>query len=151
MRSVAVVVALAACLHAGVWALLETRQVAPDVNKPLASVSYDSRPGGKDTRPTIEQMRADFRALAPYTRTIRTYASTDSKLPVSADDPPVHSDWESLPAVAAEFGLKVTLGIWLELDAKSGRDSTPRETEKRGRGTQRARDPRRHRACPSAQ
>jgi hypothetical protein len=50
MRSVAVVVALAACLHAGVWALLETRQVAPDVNKPLASVSYDSRPGGKDTR-----------------------------------------------------------------------------------------------------
>jgi exo-beta-1,3-glucanase (GH17 family)/cellulose synthase/poly-beta-1,6-N-acetylglucosamine synthase-like glycosyltransferase len=114
MRSVAVVVALAACLHAGVWALLETRQVAPDVNKPLASVSYDSRPGGKDTRPTIEQMRADFRALAPYTRTIRTYASTDGKLPARPDDPPVHSDWESLPAVAAEFGLKVTLGIWLE-------------------------------------
>ncbi len=45
MRSVALVVALAACLHAGVWALLETRQVAPDVNKPLASVSYDFTSG----------------------------------------------------------------------------------------------------------
>ena len=88
MRSVAIVVALAACLHAGVWALLETRQVAPDVNKPLASVSYDSRPGGMGTRPTIAQMREDLRALAPYTRTIRTYSSTGGKLPEGPDQLP---------------------------------------------------------------
>jgi cellulose synthase/poly-beta-1,6-N-acetylglucosamine synthase-like glycosyltransferase/exo-beta-1,3-glucanase (GH17 family) len=100
MRSVAIVVALAACLHAGAWALLETRQVAPDINKPLASVSYDSRPGGKDTRPTIAQMREDLRAVAPFTRAVRTYSSTGGM--------------ENVPAVAAELGLKVSVGIWID-------------------------------------
>jgi exo-beta-1,3-glucanase (GH17 family)/cellulose synthase/poly-beta-1,6-N-acetylglucosamine synthase-like glycosyltransferase len=100
MRSVALVVALAACLHAGAWALFETRQVAPDVNKPLASVSYDSRPGGMGTRPTITQMREDLRAVAPYTRAVRTYASTGGM--------------EAVPTVAAELGLKVNVGIWID-------------------------------------
>ncbi len=100
MRSVAIVVALAACLHAGVWALFEARQVAPDVNKPLASLSYNSRPGGMGTRPTLAQMREDLRAVAPYTRTIRTYSSTGGM--------------ENVPAVAAELGLKVTLGVWID-------------------------------------
>src|SRR5262249_12976308 len=99
MRSVALVVALAACLHAGAWAFFETRQVAPDVTRSLASVSYDSRPNGMGTRPTVAQMREDFRALAPYTRAIRTYSATKGM--------------EAAPAVAAEFGLKVMLGIWI--------------------------------------
>jgi exo-beta-1,3-glucanase (GH17 family) len=103
MRSVAAVVALAACLHAGAWAFFESRQVAPEVNKPLASVSYDSRPNGMGSRPTIAEMREDLRLLAPYTRAVRTYSSTGGM--------------EAVPAVAAEFGLRVTLGIWIDEDA----------------------------------
>jgi exo-beta-1,3-glucanase (GH17 family)/cellulose synthase/poly-beta-1,6-N-acetylglucosamine synthase-like glycosyltransferase len=107
MRSVAAVVALAACLHAGAWAFFESQQVAPEVNKPLASLSYApfegiSHPDDLSNRPTIEQIRKDLRTIAPYTRTVRTYSSTGG-LEVVAD-------------VAAEFGLKVTLGIWLTKD-----------------------------------
>jgi cellulose synthase/poly-beta-1,6-N-acetylglucosamine synthase-like glycosyltransferase/exo-beta-1,3-glucanase (GH17 family) len=103
MRSVALVVALAACLHAGAWAFFQGRQVAPDVTRPLASVSYDSRPNGMGSRPTLDQMREDLRAIAPYTRAVRTYSSTGGM--------------EAVPAVAAELGLKVTLGIWINEDA----------------------------------
>jgi exo-beta-1,3-glucanase (GH17 family) len=107
MRSVAAVVALAACLHAGAWAFFESQQAAPEVNKPLASLSYApfegiSHPDDLSNRPTIEQIRKDLRTIAPYTRTVRTYSSTGG-LEVVAD-------------VAAEFGLKVTLGIWLTKD-----------------------------------
>ncbi len=40
MRTVAAVVALVACVHAGLWALTQTKLSAPDVEGPLASVSY---------------------------------------------------------------------------------------------------------------
>ena len=40
------------------------------------------------------------RRIAPYTRAIRTYSSTDGS--------------ELVPPIAAEFGLKVTVGAWIE-------------------------------------
>jgi cellulose synthase/poly-beta-1,6-N-acetylglucosamine synthase-like glycosyltransferase/exo-beta-1,3-glucanase (GH17 family) len=102
MRSVAAVVALAACLHAGVWAFLQTTGSAPNIDKPLASVSYAPFEGirNPEDEPTPAQIRADLKAIAPYTNTIRTYRSTRGM--------------EQVPAIAAEFGLKVTLGIGLE-------------------------------------
>jgi len=102
MRSVATVVALAACLHAGVWAYFNTTGSAPNVGKPLASVSYAPFEGIRhsDDAPTPAQIRADLKAIAPYTDTIRTYRSTRGM--------------ELVPAIAAEFGLKVTLGVWLD-------------------------------------
>src|SRR5262249_38909913 len=51
-------------------------------------------------RPTAEQIRADLRILSPHTYAIRTYSSTGGS--------------ELIPAIAAEFGLKVTLGIWID-------------------------------------
>ena len=51
-------------------------------------------------RPTEAQIRADLKTIAPYTRAIRTYSSTGGV--------------ELVPAIAAEFGLKVTVGIWLD-------------------------------------
>src|SRR5262249_20925247 len=95
----------------------ETRQVAPDVNKRLASVSYDARPGGKGTRPTIDQMREDLGALAPYTRAVRTYSATGCE----PDEPVTPAGqngcgMEAVPRVAAELGLKVSLGIWINED-----------------------------------
>jgi exo-beta-1,3-glucanase (GH17 family)/cellulose synthase/poly-beta-1,6-N-acetylglucosamine synthase-like glycosyltransferase len=104
MRTVAAVLALVACVHAGMWALLKPEGKAPAFNSQLASVSYspfkDSAHPDYGPRPTVEQIRADLKAIAPYTRAIRTYSSTGGG--------------ELVPPIAAEFGLKVTVGAWLD-------------------------------------
>jgi len=113
MRSVAAVVALVACVHAGLWALSHRQQSVPNIDGPLASVSYapysrSQHPDHGD-RPTPEQIRNDLRLLSPYTRTVRTYTSTGGV--------------ELVPGIAAEFGMKVTVGIWLDkiVDEKTGK------------------------------
>jgi exo-beta-1,3-glucanase (GH17 family)/glycosyltransferase involved in cell wall biosynthesis len=118
MRSVAVVVALVACLHAGVWALLQTQaSSAPSFDGILNSVSYEPfttgvHPDHEGSRPPEERIRAELKALAPYTRAIRLYASTGGV--------------EQVPKIAAEFGLKVTLGIWLDKrDRRTDKDPPP--------------------------
>src|SRR5580700_8095015 len=106
MRTVVAVLALVACVHAGLWALLRTNEVAPDVTGQLASVSYapfvDSSHPDTGQRPTPEQIRADLKAIAPYTRAIRLYSSTGGA--------------ELVPPIAAEFGLTVTVGAWIDKD-----------------------------------
>jgi exo-beta-1,3-glucanase (GH17 family)/cellulose synthase/poly-beta-1,6-N-acetylglucosamine synthase-like glycosyltransferase len=106
MRTVAAVLALVACVHAGLWLLLQPRQTAPDFTGQLASVSYAPFAGSQHPdfgdRPTIEQIRADLKAIAPYTRAIRTYSATGGA--------------ELVPPIAAEFGLKVTVGAWIDKD-----------------------------------
>jgi exo-beta-1,3-glucanase (GH17 family)/cellulose synthase/poly-beta-1,6-N-acetylglucosamine synthase-like glycosyltransferase len=106
MRTVAAVLALVACVHAGIWALLKPVGTAPDVTRQLASISYspfaDSSHPDRGTRPTAQQIRADLRAIAPYTRAIRTYSATGGA--------------ELVPPIAAEFGLKVTVGAWIDRD-----------------------------------
>jgi exo-beta-1,3-glucanase (GH17 family)/cellulose synthase/poly-beta-1,6-N-acetylglucosamine synthase-like glycosyltransferase len=104
MRSVAAVVALVVCVHAGIWTLLQRQQAAANIDAPLASISYSpyaraQHPDYGD-RPTPEQIRADLKLLSPYTQSIRTYSSTGGV--------------ELVPAIAAELGLKVTLGIWID-------------------------------------
>ena len=105
MRSVAAVVALVACLHASAWVIWQTQASAPDIEGVLNSVSYSpftssTHPDSEGGRPTEAQIRADLKAIAPYTRAIRLYSSTGGV--------------ELVPPIAAEFGLKVTLGIWLD-------------------------------------
>src|SRR6202044_3068599 len=104
MRTVAAVLALVACVHAGLWASLRTKETPPDFTGQLASVSYPpfvaSRHPDSGERPTPEQIRADLKAIAPYTRAIRTYSSTEGA--------------ELVPPIAAEFGLKVTVGAWID-------------------------------------
>ena len=50
----------------------------PDSCKPLASVSYAPFEGIRkpEDTPTPAQIRADLKAIAPYTNAIRTYRST---------------------------------------------------------------------------
>jgi exo-beta-1,3-glucanase (GH17 family)/cellulose synthase/poly-beta-1,6-N-acetylglucosamine synthase-like glycosyltransferase len=115
MRTVAAVLTLVACVHAGMWALLRPEVKAPDFTRQLASVSYApfanaSHPDSGE-RPTAEQIRADLRAIAPYTRAIRLYSSTGGA--------------ELVPPIAAEFGLKVTVGIWIDKE----QTAKQRETE----------------------
>jgi len=104
MRTVAAVVALVVCVHAGLWTLLHRQQAVSNVDGPLASISYSpytrSQHPDYGDRPTAEQIRADLKILSPYTQAIRTYTSTGGG--------------ELVPAIAAEFGLKVTLGIWID-------------------------------------
>jgi len=86
------------------WSLLQRQQPVADIDGQLASVSYSpyarSQHPDKGDRPTSEQIRADLKLLSSYTRAIRTYSSTGGV--------------ELVPGIAAEFGLKVTLGIWID-------------------------------------
>src|SRR5438034_3151469 len=104
MRFVAAVVALVSCVHVAIWALSRDHMAAPDVSGPLASVSYapfaDSEHSDRGHRATAEQIRADLKTIAPYTKAIRTYASTGGV--------------ELVPAIADEFDLKVTVGAWID-------------------------------------
>jgi cellulose synthase/poly-beta-1,6-N-acetylglucosamine synthase-like glycosyltransferase/exo-beta-1,3-glucanase (GH17 family) len=108
MRTVVAVVALVVCLHAGLWSLLQRQHAAPSIGGQLASVSYSpytrsQHPDAGD-RPTEAQIRADLKLLSLYARTVRTYSSTGGV--------------ELVPGIAAEFGLKVTVGIWIDKNEK---------------------------------
>ena len=104
MRAVVVVLACVTALHAGIWALLRDQQPAPDFRGTLPSVSYAPFEGTAhpdvDNLPTQEKIRADLRKLAPLTRAIRLYSSTGGV--------------ELVPPIAAEFGLKVMVGAWID-------------------------------------
>jgi exo-beta-1,3-glucanase (GH17 family)/cellulose synthase/poly-beta-1,6-N-acetylglucosamine synthase-like glycosyltransferase len=104
MRSVAAVIALVACVQAGLWALAQDHVSAPDFDGQLASVSYAPFGGtahpDSGTRAQAAQIRSDLQMLAPLTRAIRTYSSTGGV--------------ELVPGIAAEFGLRVTIGAWID-------------------------------------
>jgi len=104
MRAVAAVIALVALLQAGVWALTRTDIRAPDVESQLASVSYAPFDGtahpDEGGKARAERIRADLKLLAPLTRSIRLYSSTGGV--------------ELVPPIAAEFGLNVTVGAWID-------------------------------------
>lgn len=104
MRTVAAVIALVACVHAGLWFVARDRVAAPNVDSQLSSVSYapfagSAHPDSGDLA-TAEQIRRDLRSLAPLTRAIRTYSSTGGV--------------ELVPGIAGEFGLRVSIGAWID-------------------------------------
>jgi exo-beta-1,3-glucanase (GH17 family)/cellulose synthase/poly-beta-1,6-N-acetylglucosamine synthase-like glycosyltransferase len=107
MRTVAAVVALVAVVQAGLWAVTGDHISAPDITNQLASVSYApfSQSGHPDSGQVARaaSIRADLKVLAPLTRAIRTYSST--------------AGVELVPGIAAEFGLRVTAGAWIDKDA----------------------------------
>ena len=106
MRTVAAVIALVACVHAGLWALAQDHISAPNYDGQLASVSYSPFEGNVNPdaggRASIERIRADLKQLAPATRAIRTYSSTGGV--------------ELVPGAAAEVGLRVSVGAWIDKD-----------------------------------
>ncbi len=109
MRIVIAVIALVACVHAGIWALTASHTTTPNFKGgQLASISY--APYEKSARPdqgggvNVNQIRSDIKLLAPYTRALRLYSSTGGA--------------EVVPSIAGEFGLKVTVGAWLDRDAE---------------------------------
>ncbi|MBR0789345.1 glycosyltransferase [Bradyrhizobium manausense] len=106
MRVVAAVLLLVSVLHAGLWGVLRDKEPAPDFKGLLPSVSYAPFEGSAhpdiDNIPTVEKIRADLKTLSTMTRAIRLYSSTGGV--------------ELVPPIAAEFGLKVTVGAWIDKD-----------------------------------
>ena len=104
MRAVVAVLVLVAAVHAAMWGLLRDSEVAPDFKGLLPSVSYAPFEGTAhpdvDNIPNEERIRADMKKLSTITRAIRLYSSTGGV--------------ELVPPIAAEFGLKVTVGAWID-------------------------------------
>src|SRR6201747_2083221 len=108
MRAVVAVLLFVTAAHAALWGLLQEKQQAPDFRGILPSVSYAPFEGTAhpdvDNIPSVEKIRADLKKLAPLTRAIRLYSSTGGV--------------ELVPPIAAEFGLKVTVGAWINKDVE---------------------------------
>ena len=115
MRAVVAVLLFVTAAHAALWGLLQEKQQAPDFRGMLPSVSYAPFEGTAhpdvDNIPNAEKIRADMKKLATMTRAIRLYSSTGGV--------------ELVPPIAAEFGLKVTVGAWIDKNA----DRNDREIE----------------------
>lgn len=104
MRAVVAVLICVAAVHAALWGLLEEKQSAPDFRGMLPSVSYAPFEGTAhpdvDNIPSAEKIRADLKKLSGITKAIRLYSSTGGV--------------EMVPPIANEFGLKVTVGAWID-------------------------------------
>src|SRR5438309_11726443 len=104
MRAVVAVLLFVTAIHAAMWGVFRDRQEAPDFKGILPSVSYAPFEGTAhpdvDNIPSVEKIRADMKKLATLTRAIRLYSSTGGV--------------ELVPPIAAEFGLKVTVGAWID-------------------------------------
>src|ERR1700726_3589925 len=104
MRAVVAVLLLVTAVHAAMWGVFREKQQAPDFTGVLPSVSYAPFEGtghpDVDNIPSVEKIRADLKTLAPLTRAIRLYSSTEGT--------------ELVPPIANEVGLKVTVGAWID-------------------------------------
>jgi exo-beta-1,3-glucanase (GH17 family)/cellulose synthase/poly-beta-1,6-N-acetylglucosamine synthase-like glycosyltransferase len=104
MRAIVAVLLFVTATHAALWGLLQEKQSAPDFRGILPSVSYAPFEGTAhpdvDNIPSVEKIRADMKKLSTMTRAIRLYSSTGGV--------------ELVPPIAAEFGLKVTVGAWID-------------------------------------
>jgi exo-beta-1,3-glucanase (GH17 family)/cellulose synthase/poly-beta-1,6-N-acetylglucosamine synthase-like glycosyltransferase len=99
---VAVVVALATALHALVWLLMHEQVSPPNADGVLASISFspiNPKHDGESDKTSEAQIRSDLAAVAPYTRSVRTYS--------------VSNGLDRVPQLASEVGLRVTLGVWI--------------------------------------
>src|SRR5215470_307901 len=112
MRAVVAVLFLVTAVHAGLWGLLQDKQTAPDYHGILPSLSYTPfEPGHAVVDGDADKIRADMKKLATMTKAIRLYSSTEGN--------------ELVPAIAAEFGLKVMVGAWID----KGTDRNEREID----------------------
>ena len=99
---VAVVVALATATHALVWLALHEQVSPPNASGVLSSISFspiNPKHDGETDKTSEAQIRSDLAAIAPFTRSVRTYS--------------VGNGLDRVPQLASEVGLRVTLGVWI--------------------------------------
>src|SRR5579863_8962574 len=106
MRAVVAVLVFVAAAHAALWGFFQEKQQAPDFHGTLPSVSYapfePHHTSAIDNAADSEIIRADLKRLSAVSRAVRLYTSTEGS--------------ELVPPIAAEFGMKVMLGIWIAKD-----------------------------------
>jgi len=102
MRAVVAVLLFVTAAHAALWGLFQDKQQAPDFRGILPSASYAPfEPGHTvDLVVDTEKVRADMKKLSQLTKAVRLYSSTEGA--------------ELVPPIAAEFGMKVTVGAWID-------------------------------------
>ncbi|WP_457374297.1 glycosyltransferase [Pseudomonas sp. TE12234] len=114
-----VVVLAIAALFTGFWALINRPVTAPNWPEQISGFSYSPFQQGqfpqKDQYPTDDQMRRDLEIMSKLTDNIRIY-SVDGTL-------------EDIPKLAEEFGLRVTLGIWISPDQERNEREIARAIE----------------------
>src|SRR5882672_8973423 len=110
MRAVVAVLLFVTSVHAAMWGVFRDRQEAPDFKGILPSASYAPfEPGHTvDLSRDPEKIRADLKKLSTMTRAVRLYSSTEGN--------------ELVPPIAAEFGLKVTVGAWIDKTERNERE-----------------------------
>ncbi|WP_339510737.1 glycosyltransferase [Pseudomonas sp. RL_15y_Pfl2_60] len=101
-----VVVLAIAALFSGFWALYNLPVDAPDWPDQVAGYSFSPFRQGQTPQnniyPSDEEITQDLELLSKQTDNIRTY---------SVDEALAH-----IPRLAEEFGLRVTLGVWISND-----------------------------------
>jgi cellulose synthase/poly-beta-1,6-N-acetylglucosamine synthase-like glycosyltransferase/exo-beta-1,3-glucanase (GH17 family) len=104
MRMIGIIVGLVACAHAAIWLVGDRHETAASVPGKLPSVSYNRFVGSPSAGEAVSeaQIRADLTVIARKARAVRTYSSTRGL--------------ERVPKIAADFGLKVTVGAWIDKD-----------------------------------
>lgn len=112
LAAAAAVIAVVTSFHAAMWLSLRPEASAPNITDRFQSLSFapfsrSMSPEG-DAHTNAAQIRSDITVVAPYTRAVRTYSSTNGK--------------EMIAPIAGEQGIKVTAGAWLnrETDKKTG-------------------------------
>ena len=95
-----------AALFTGIWALYNRPVTAPDWPEQISGYSFSPFRQGQSPQtgvyPSDQEMREDLELLSKQTDSIRTYS--------------VDGDLDKIPAIAEEFGLRVTLGVWISPD-----------------------------------
>ena len=101
-----------AAMVAAAWFILNPTVDADPFEGDLRGVSYSAwrqDPTSLAKRePTIEEIREDLQLVAGLTRSVRTYEATGIS--------------QRIPALAAELGLNVTAGAWIDVDKKKNEE-----------------------------
>ncbi|MHA6196879.1 glycosyltransferase [Pseudomonas wadenswilerensis] len=101
-----VIVMAIAALFTGFWALINRPVSAPDWPEQISGFSYSPFRLGESPQkgqyPTEAEIREDLEQLSKLTDSIRIYT--------------VEGTQAEIPRLAEEFGLRVTLGVWISPD-----------------------------------
>ncbi|HCN44820.1 MAG TPA: beta-(1-3)-glucosyl transferase [Pseudomonas sp.] len=101
-----VIVMAIAALFTGFWALINRPVTAPNWPEQISGFSYSPFRLGESPQkgqyPTEAELREDLEQLSKLTDSIRIYT--------------VEGTQAEIPRLAEEFGLRVTLGVWISPD-----------------------------------
>ncbi|MFT5676160.1 MAG: glucan 1,3-beta-glucosidase [Paraglaciecola sp.] len=95
-------------LHAGTWSIKEMQdEVSRLLADKIHGLSFSPYISGQGpgTQITEKQIHQRLQFIAPYVKWVRTFSCTEGN--------------ELIPKIAAEYGLKTLVGVWLEGDLEN--------------------------------